>query len=596
MPLAQQTEPDPQRRLRLWPGVVAVILQWLALVGIPLVVPGGLAFGVMGGLLGGVTVLVWWTFFSRAPQLERWSAVVLMIVAMAATPRILHPSIATGMMGMMFYIHATPVVSLSLVAWAVASRRLTVVPRRLALVAAILMACGGWALLRTDGVTGEGRSQFAWRWSKTAEQKLLARTAVVPVAPPPAPATVEAPAERPAAPAPTPAIPAQTQPSWPGFRGAHRDGVVTGVRISTDWTATPPVQLWRRPIGPGWSSFAVGDGLLYTQEQHGDLEWVACYNMATGLPVWSHRDPARFWESNGGAGPRATPTLHAGRVYALGATGILNALDAATGALIWTRNAASDTGKKIPGWGFSGSPLLVDDLVIVAVAGQLAAYDRATGNPRWRGVDGGGSYGSPQLAAIDGVPQVLLLNGAGATSVAPADGTVLWTHSWPGSTILQPSVTAGGAVLITTGDMSGGVGTRRLAVTHAPGGWTASEVWTSRGVKPYFNDIVVHDGYAFGFDGSILACIDLRDGQRKWKGGRYGYGQMLLLADQAVLLVLSEEGELALVSATPDKFNELARFQAIEGKTWNHPVLAGDILLVRNGQEMAAFRLPRPSR
>jgi outer membrane protein assembly factor BamB len=192
---------------------------------------------------------------------------------------------------------------------------------------------------------------------------------------------------------------------------------------------------------------------------------------------------------------------------------------------------------------------------------------------------------------IDGVAQVLLLNGSGATSVAIADGAELWQHGWPGSTIVQPALTENGDLLISTTGGTGGMGTRRLAVAHGPGGWKVAERWTSNGLKPYFNDLVVHKGHAFGFDGSILACIDLEDGMRKWKGGRYGNGQLVLLPDQDLLLVLSEEGELALVRATPDQFTELARFPALEGKTWNHPVLVGDVLLVRNGQEMAAFRL-----
>jgi outer membrane protein assembly factor BamB len=227
-------------------------------------------------------------------------------------------------------------------------------------------------------------------------------------------------------------------------------------------------------------------------------------------------------------------------------------------------------------------------MVIVATAGQLIAYDLVTGARRWSGPARGVSYSSPQLVTIDGVAQILLLSDTGATSVALADGALLWEHRWPGYPIVQPALTGDGDILISISDSSG---TRRLAVAHGAGGWTVAERWTSNGLKPYFNDFVVHDGYAFGFDGSILACIDLKDGKRKWKGGRYGNGQLVLLSDQDLLLVMSEEGELALVGASPDRFTELARFQAIEGKTWNHPVVVGDILLVRNGQEMAAFRL-----
>ena len=363
--------------------------------------------------------------------------------------------------------------------------------------------------------------------------------------------------------------------------------MVHGARIASDWSHSPPVALWRRAIGPGWSSLAVSGDRFYTQEQRGEDEVVACYNTATGQPVWTHRDGVRFFESNGGAGPRATPTLSNGRVYTFGATGILNALAAGDGAVVWSRNAAADTHTKVPDWGFASSPLVVGDLVIVAVAGKLVAYDLATGDPRWFGQSDGVSYSSPQLLTIDGVAQILLMSASGASSVTPANGTRLWEHAWPGSAIVQPALTPDGDVLITHIER----GTRRIAVAHGPGGWTVDERWTSNALKPYFNDFVVHKGHAFGFDGRILTSIDLKDGTRTWKGGRYGNGQLVLLPDQDLLLVLSEEGELALVGATPDQFTELARFPAIEGKTWNHPVLVGDVLLVRNGQEIAAFRL-----
>jgi outer membrane protein assembly factor BamB len=572
-----------------------------------------------------------------------------MAVGLFATRRIVDVSIATGAMGYLFFFLAIPVVSSALVVWAVATRHLPDGVRRATMVATTLLACGVWALVRTGGFTAATfKNDLHWRWAKTPEERLVGQSgsqpgalpppraaaeppvqqpvaqpgsepALSPVragvettaersmtqpgnepaAPPPAPAAAEAPEKRLVAksgsePAALPSVPAgvATGAYWPGFRGPHRDDIIPGVRIKTDWTASPPVALWRRPIGPGWSSFAVRDGLLYTQEQRGADEVVACYKLTTGEPVWAHRDTARFWESNGGPGPRGTPTLHNGCAYTFGATGILNVLNALDGSVVWSRNAASDTGMEVPHWGFASSPLVVDDLVVVATSGRLAAYDLATGAKRWTGPARGVSYSSPHLATIDGVVQVLLLSEPGVTSVALADGTLLWEHAWPGYPIVQPALTTDGDILISVSDSSG---TRRLGVARGPTGWTVQERWTSNGLKPYFNDFVIHKGYAFGFDGSILACIDLKDGKRVWKGGRYGNGQLLLLADQDLLLVSSEEGELALVGATPDQFRELAKFPAIEGKTWNHPVLAGDVLLVRNGEEMAAFRLPLAS-
>src|SRR5260370_15630779 len=343
MTLTQEVE-RTREQIRLWPGVVAVTLQWIIRFGVPLVAPDAIAFALIGGLVGALAVLIWWAFFSAVPAVERWGALSFMVLAVAATPRILHPSIVGGMMGMMFRIFVIPGLCLALVVWAAISRRLAVWPGRAALVAVILIACGAWARVRTDGITGNGHSQFAWRWKKTHEQQLLAEAIAEPVVPAPTPAVlpIEKAPEQPKA-----AV--RIHGDWPGFRGPHRDGVVTGVRIKTSWASSPPVEWWRRPVGPGWSSFAVRDGLIYTQEQRGEFEVVACYDAATGKPVWIHRDAARFWESNAGAGPRGTPTLHEGRVYTFGGTGIVNALDAGTGAVAWTHNAATDTCAKVAG-------------------------------------------------------------------------------------------------------------------------------------------------------------------------------------------------------------------------------------------------------
>ncbi|MBI3472944.1 MAG: PQQ-like beta-propeller repeat protein [Candidatus Solibacter usitatus] len=570
--------------------------------------PDALIYALIGGVFGGgLAIVLWWVFFSRAAWLERLGAILLMIAGLFATKNIVHVSLATGAQGILLYVLAIPGLTLAFVAWAAATRNLPDGLRRATMAATILLACGAWALVRTGGFTAASlHHDLHWRWTPTPEERLVAQSRNLPPAPPPVKPVAETPApaaekpviaqsgaisgKKPAAPV-TPGG-AEAGAVWPGFRGPQRDGIVAGVRIQTDWTTSPPVAMWRQPVGPGWSSFAVQGGLIYTQEQRGPDEVVACYKLTTGEPVWAHRDTARFWESNGGPGPRGTPTLSDGRVYTFGATGIVNALDASNGAVVWSRNAAPEAAMKTPTWGFASSPLVAGDLVIVGVSGRLAAYDRVTGAPRWMGPSHGPSYSSPRLLTIDGVPQVLLLSAAGATSVALADGALLWEHPWKGYPIVQPNLTAEGDVLMSVSDSSG---IRRLALVHTPGegpgGWTVAERWTSNGLKPYFNDFVVHNGHAYGFDGSILSCIDLKDGTRKWKGGRYGNGQLVLLADQDLLLVLAEEGELALVRATPDPFTALARFPAIEGKTWNHPVLAGDVLLVRNGEEMAAFRL-----
>lgn len=584
--------------IRLWPGVALAVLLVLVRFVLPVVFPTMFLQAVLGSLLFALLIVLWWVFFSRAPWPARAGVIVLMVAALWTSSLLVHPSIAAGM-GFVLPAYIAPVLGLALVGAAAGYRVAT--RRWVPIVVSIVLACAVFTLLRTDGVTGDAASQLTWRWMPTAEERLLAQSSDEPTPPAPAEtvaalprapvAPAEAPSVAPATKSELPARATEVAAEWPGFRGRDRNSVIRDVRIDSDWSASPPTELWRRPIGPGWSSFAVRGDYLYTQEQRGENEIVASYNVSTGQPVWTHSDPVRFWESNAGAGPRATPALSGDRVYTLGATGILNALDAANGAVAWSRNAAVDTEMTTPDWGFAASPLVVDDLVIVAVSGKLAGYDAATGKPRWYGPNRGSSYSSPQLMTIAGVPQVVLLSHDGATSVAPADGTVLWQHEWSSGAIVQPVLTGDGDVLVHAVAMTSGVGIRRLSVANASGGWTVQERWTSNGLKPYFNDFVVHKGHAYGFDGSILSSIDLTDGKRTWKGGRYGSGQLVLLPEQDLLLVISEDGELVLVAATPDQFKEVGRFRAIDGKTWNHPVLVRNVLLVRNGEEMAAFRL-----
>ena len=576
MTSAQIGEATPRKPLRVWPGVVLVVVQWIAWLVAPLLLPDYILYAVLAEVICAGAIVLWWLILSRAPWYERIAALILIVLAIIGTKRIVHVSIATGSMGFLLFVMAIPVLSMALVASAVISRRLSPGRRRAVIAAAIAIGCGVFTLIRTAGATGDFKNDFHWRWSKTPEERLLARGEENVASPSAPPATVKT-------------------EDWPGFRGPQRDGAVYGVHLKTDWSSSRPVELWRRQVGPGWSSFAVHAGRLYTQEQRGNDEIVACYDVSTGKPVWKHSDATRFYESVGGPGPRATPSFSNGRVYALGATGIMNVLDDRTGAVVWSRNAVSDTGAKVPGWGIAGSPLVVNDLVIVAASGSLVAYELATGNPRWFGPRGADSYSSPQLLTIAGVQQIVLMTSVGATSVALADGKELWSHAWPSVTrIMQPAVAADGELVISVGDGLGGNGTRLIAVKGqaGSGGWTTEERWTSEDLNANFTDFVFHKGYVFGFDWGTLTCIDVKDGKQKWKSPKHGYGQVVLLPDQDLLLMLSEKGELVLTKASPDQFTELARFPVLEGKTWNHPVLVGDIVLVRNDHEMAAFRVP----
>jgi len=524
--------------------------------------------GMLGASLCGLLILVWWLLLSRAPWLDRLVGVVSLLGVQQLVRPLLDESVRLGGQGFIYFIYSVPYLCLALVLWAVWRARQRSVGRpRVVLVAVLLLACLPWVLLRSEGVSADG-VDFRWRWSTSAEERLLASgdegvTAASSGAP--------------------------VVGQWPGFRGASRNSQVVGATISTDWEANPPRELWRRAVGPAWSSFSVEDGRLCTQEQRGEEEIVSCYDAASGQPLWKHTDPVRFWEAEGGVGPRGTPTAVGGAVYALGATGILNALDGATGARLWSQDTSEDTETERPVWGYSASPLVYGELVIVAASGRVVAYEAATGDLRWLGPMADESYSSPQLLTLDGVPQIVFQSGAGAVGIDPVDGTGLWEHDWKGFPIVQPAETESGDLLLSVNQQSG---LRRLSVSQDAGGWKLDELWTSIRLKPYFSDYVVHGGHAYGFDGSILASIDLSDGKRNWKGGRYGYGQLVLLPDQDLLLVITEDGDLKLVRATPEKHDEIAEYPALEGKTWNHPVVVGDRLYVRNGSEMVAFELP----
>lgn len=386
-----------------------------------------------------------------------------------------------------------------------------------------------------------------------------------------------------------------TEDDWPGFRGPQRDGIVRGggVKIRRDWDANPPRELWRHPIGLGWSSFAVVGTFAFTQEQRRDREAVVCYDLETGDQIWAYSVNGRFTEAMGGDGPRATPTVYDSRAYALTATGILSCLEAGTGRKLWSADILADAEARNLDWAMSGSPLVYDDFVVVNPGGQMngsvAAYDRKTGEKIWAVGKRDASYCAPRIETIAGVRQVLVFDGEGLAAYDPVDGRQLWDHPWkngPQVNAAQPIAIGSGRVFLGSGY---GIGSVVIDVTDAIDGGAVKVVppWPSTRLKMKFNDAVVKDGYVYGLDEGILTCLDLETAKPQWKRGRYGYGQIVLIDD--VLLIQAEKGDVVLVEASPEQHNEITRFSALTDKTWNHPVAVRGKLLVRNAEEVACF-------
>jgi outer membrane protein assembly factor BamB len=347
-------------------------------------------------------------------------------------------------------------------------------------------------------------------------------------------------------------------------------------------------------VGPAWSSFAAVGDYVFSQEQRGGKELVTCYRAATGEAVWVNQVSARYKDTLG-LGPRATPAYDRGKLYTQGATGLLQCLDASTGQTLWKRNLTTDANTGVPGYGFASSPLVVADRVIAFSCGgegkSVVAYDRVSGEIAWLAGQRTSGYSSPHLALLVGVPQVLMVSDFGLQSLLPETGACLWEHPWKAkqyARCIQPLLVGDDSVVLCA---TGATGSGRLRIQKQDNTWSAKGEWTTKSFRSYFNDCVFHQGYGYGYDGDRFACIDVQTGERRWSGKRYS-GQVLLIADMGVLLVLSEAGDVVLVPATPERFSEIAHFKALSGKTWNHPVVAHGRLFVRNAEEAACFELP----
>ncbi|MBL8232452.1 MAG: PQQ-binding-like beta-propeller repeat protein [Bryobacterales bacterium] len=391
---------------------------------------------------------------------------------------------------------------------------------------------------------------------------------------------------------PETAIAAKPSAYWTDFRGPLRDGVYPK-EILTNWPASGLPLLWKQPIGGGYASFVVGQGRTYTIEQRRDKEVIAAYDLQTGREIWTHSYDAHFQESMGGNGPRATPTYHDGLVYSLGATGEFRILDARTGAVNLKKNILTENGARNLMWGACGAPLIVDDKVILQPGGSggksIVAYHKTTGERIWSSLNDQAGYASPMLVTLAGKRHIVTMTAKRAVGVAVEDGKLLWEYPWETQYDVNASqpIVAGANRLFLSSGYGHGAGVIELA--ESGNVLRATKVWENNRLKNRFNSSVLHEGHIYGLDENILACVRVSDGQLMWKGGRYGYGQLLLASGHLVLI--SEDGELVLLKATPEKHTEVAKFDAISGKTWNVPIIEDGLLLVRNTTEMAAFRI-----
>ena len=569
---------------RVWPTLFAVVLQLgLILAWTSPAVGSFPRFILMmaGPLLCGLVFTLLLVFASRLPWKVSIAALLAslsmcIVSAVVAAPR--------SAMGSWLYGVPASMVLMWLGLWISRSW-----PTHSKLRTLISFTAVGWILLaltRVDGTDGYFLPTFSWRWTPTAESRLLANITAI-----------ENPTSRDGSiPDPTANTWQVVTEEWPGFRGPTNDSHVSEDLPKLDWTEETPRELWRRQVGPAWSSMCIVSGRFFTQEQRGSSEVVTCYNATTGEPIWAYQEKSRFEELNSGAGPRATPSYADGRVFSYGAKGILVAIDALTGERLWRHDLMEEVDAQLPIWGFTNSPCVFDDLVVVYAGGEgengLMAFDCENGEVRWAVSSSGMNFGSAQPASF-GDKKMLMFSGPGEVrGIEPTDGTLLWRYETnAGSTppIVQPQQFEEDSAIVPFGDDNG---IARIKVTRdAEDSWSVDEQWRTRNLKPWYNDFLIHEGAIFGFDKQIFASLNLADGSRYWKRGRFGFGQAVMLEEHEQVIVTTEKGEVILLDVDIKTLHERGRFSAFTGKSWNHPAVANGRLYVRSDSELACYQL-----
>jgi len=378
------------------------------------------------------------------------------------------------------------------------------------------------------------------------------------------------------------------------FLGPERNGKLHTPVLAPDWSARAPEILWRQTVGSAWSGFTAKGSRIFTQEQAGETELVTCYDLASGRQIWKQANPGHYSTPIAGEGPRGTPTILGKLVFTFGGLGTLQCLKAESGERVWIQDVAKLTDASVPEWGYASSPLIHGDTVIVSAGGtenrSLVACKIADGSVAWTGGNRPASYSSPFLYELAGRKQIVVFNKEAITSHDPENGSVLWEHPWGKGMphVAAPIQVGDNKLLFSSGY---GVGSTLLEInTGADGKPAPTVLWKTIRYQAKFSNPIERDGFVYGLSDGIFACLDLKDGTVRWKDGRYGHGQGLLVND--LFLLMTEGGELLLLKVTPDGLSETGRLKVFEDKTWNSIALAGEYLLVRNDREAACIRIP----
>ena len=395
-----------------------------------------------------------------------------------------------------------------------------------------------------------------------------------------------------------------TATEWPQWRGPNRDGVSDEVGLLKEWPSEGPKMLWKVSLGEGFSGISVSQGRVYTMFSKGNDEFVVCLDATDGAEIWRFRSDKNYHEGQGGNGPRATPTIDGDLLYTISAHGKLYALNAASGQEIWSHDLQRKFGSNMPRWGFSTSPLVDEELLLMEVGGKgeksIVAFNKNSGDVVWSSHKDKLGYSSPIAITVKGVRQIICFTGTKLVSVSPTDGTIYWKYPWktgydvnaatpvfipPDKVFISSGYDKGAAVLqmrvfvspdndrAATDQIKENQGTIRI-----------KEIWKNRKMKNQFATSVLHENYLYGFDNSILKCIEANTGEEQWKSRGFGKGTVILADGH--LILLSDRGKLGLAEATPAGYIEKASTKVMSGLCWTMPTLANGKLYVRNEEEM----------